>query len=320
MFSNAGINPLQFEFFDISSKLYSQETDSSEEIVSDGASSSSDINSWESDGDEIGPSEIVLTEDCTKEDLLSQCEKAFVSLSLSTLIIRGSNEQPVTTISGEDLLELNKDNPDLLFTLNSLTLRNVANLTADQATQFLCQLEGITTLKIDIPLSTEQLISIRNKHPDLEELEYDAPLNDDQLMAILEIPGLKSLNLGVGRNLTDQSISFLAKHGSQFQSLTIGFCSDKLSFDTMNALFASLSNLKDLYLSGKNFIHADHLKTLLSTANAMTRASLSGCSMTRETAQTVFNEIKKPKKLERFTLMNEEYATLLQWNLKTIKV
>jgi hypothetical protein len=214
-------------------------------------------------------SSISCVEGVQSEALLSVCRE---SLGCFTTLVFGSPDQRVTTLTGQDLIDLNDadKNPDLLFTLDAFHLHST--IPAKDVTQFLCGLEEMVNLK---------------------ELTLNAPLNDTQLSAILtRHPNLQKLVLHDVTQLTDKGFSALAERGAQFQTLSLAGCSKSLTSDCINRLFASLSNMRILTLFGEARIKAKHLTTLLSQAPEMTYGYLSSCVMTRESVQKAFESVK----------------------------
>lgn len=212
------------------------------------------------------------------EQLVAICR---ASMGCFTTLRLGSSDQQVTTLTGQDLIDLNDadKNPDLLFTLDAVHL--YSTISAEDVVQFLCGLEEMIKLK---------------------ELTLNAALNDEQLSAILtRHPNIEKLVLLDTSRLTDRGFSALAEKGSQFQTLNLSGCSKSLTSDCINKLFASLSNMRILTLFGDARIEAEHLTTLLSHASEMTYGHLSSCAMTRESVQQAFESVKHSK-LTRLSL------------------
>jgi hypothetical protein len=204
-------------------------------------------------------SSIVLTEGFPGENLLSKCQSS--RGHLCELSIKGSSDAPVTTITGEDLKRLNED-PDLLFTLASVSIFLAPNINAEDVTSFLLGLEPVANL---------------------EELELSIPLNDAQLIYILNRhTNLKKLSLWHTENLTDQGFSALAERGSQFEKLIINGISSSITHQPVNELFSSLENVSLFYFKGNASIDPVHLKNLFSNS-----IKLEICNLCRLTTEAV---------------------------------
>ncbi len=91
--------------------------------------------SGRSDGE--NESSIVLTEGFPGDELHSRCRRSWGHMT--ELVLEGSPEEPITTITGEDLKRLN-DDPDLLFTLTKFSLLLSQKISAEDVTTFLCAL------------------------------------------------------------------------------------------------------------------------------------------------------------------------------------
>lgn len=224
-------------------------------------------------------SSIVLTPGFPGDELYQRCKRSWGYFS--ELIFKGEPEKPLTTITGADLKRLNED-PDLLFTLTKFSVLIAPSIIAEDITTFLCELEPMANLT---------------------ELELDTSLNDDQLIRILNRhTKLKRLTLYRGGALTDKVLSALTERGSQFDQLLINACSESMTHESINKLFASLTNITFLWFVGKAHIDADHLQAILSHKKIRC-CRLATCTMTAERVSKIFEEIGTHATLEMLSLV-----------------